>query len=266
MTDLASTADSTDVIPIREHQRFDETSLAQWMSANVDGHEGPIRVQQFRGGQSNPTYLVSTPSKSYVLRRQPTGPLLKGAHAVDREAFVQTMLGETQVPVARIYGTCRDPDVIGTMFYLMELVEGRIFWDATFPDVSTADRPAYFQAMNATIADLHGVDPDSIGLGDFGRPTGYVERQIKRLSAQYILRGLITSETGYNTIARVNQVTIRMNFTLTDASGRVLSQTRAENASYSGADTSGMALTLIGEKADEVVAQLYSDYCRAAGS
>lgn len=186
MTDLASTADSTDVIPIRENQRFDEASLAQWMSANVDGHEGPIRVQQFRGGQSNPTYLVSTPTKSYVLRRQPTGPLLKGAHAVDREAYVQTMLGETQVPVARIYGTCRDPDVIGTMFYLMELVEGRIFWDATFPDVSTADRPAYFQAMNATIADLHGVDPDSIGLGDFGRPTGYVERQIKRLSAQYV--------------------------------------------------------------------------------
>lgn len=186
MTDLASTAESADIVPVREHQKFDEASLAQWMSANVEGYDGPIRVRQFRGGQSNPTYLVSTPSKSYVLRRQPSGALLKGAHAVDREAFVQTMLAPTPVPVARIYGTCVDTDVIGTMFYLMELVDGRIFWDATFPDVSTVDRPEYFRAMNGTIADLHALDPAAIGLAEFGRPTGYVERQIKRLSQQYV--------------------------------------------------------------------------------
>ena len=186
MTELANLADSTGAMPVREGHRFDEASLARWMSANVDGYEGPISVRQFRGGQSNPTYLVATPSRSYVLRRQPSGLLLKGAHAVDREAAVQAALAKTGVPVAQIYGTCLDPEVIGTMFYLMELVDGRIFWDATFPDVGTGDRPDYFRAMNSAISNLHALDPHQIGLGGFGRPTGYVERQIKRLSEQYM--------------------------------------------------------------------------------
>ena len=186
MNGLANSGVDTDVSPVREAHRFDEAHLARWMSDNVAGHEGPITVRQFHGGQSNPTYLVTTPTRSFVLRRQPTGALLKGAHAVDREAFVQDRLAKTPVPVAQIYGTCVDRDVIGTMFYLMELVDGRIFWDATFPSVERDERPAYFQAMNATIADLHALDPVAVGLTGFGRPTGYVERQIKRLSEQYV--------------------------------------------------------------------------------
>jgi aminoglycoside phosphotransferase (APT) family kinase protein len=171
---------------VREGHQFDETSLARWMSANVDGYEGPMRVLQFSNGQSNPTYLIATPSRSYVLRRQPSGPLLKGAHAVDREARVQTALLQTNVPVPRVYGVCYDPQIIGTMFYVMERVEGRIFWDASFSEVSKVDRPEYFQAMNATIANLHCLEPARIGLADFGRSTGYVDRQIKRLSEQYL--------------------------------------------------------------------------------
>ena len=186
MAEIADIAETTGAMPVREGHQFDEVSLSRWMSANVEGYEGPISVRQFRGGQSNPTYLVATPSRSYVLRRQPSGVLLKGAHAVDREAMVQSALCGTRVPVARIYGTCVDTDIIGTMFYLMELVEGRIFWDATFPDVETGERPEYFRAMNAAIANLHTLDPARIGLGGFGRPTGYVERQIKRLSEQYL--------------------------------------------------------------------------------
>lgn len=186
VAELANTAVHAGIIPVREAQQFDESGLARWMSENVDGHDGPISVRQFRGGQSNPTYLVTTPEQSYVLRRQPSGVLLKGAHAVDREALVQGKLADTRVPVARIFGVCLDTDVIGTMFYLMELVDGRIFWDATFPDVGVSDRSDYFMAMNTTIADLHAIEPASIGLDGFGRPTGYVERQIKRLSEQYI--------------------------------------------------------------------------------
>lgn len=186
MVEHANAAVSAGVIPVREAHQFDEASLARWMSENVQGYCGPISVRQFRGGQSNPTYLVTTPNCLYVLRRQPDGLLLRGAHAVDREALVQSMLAKTRVPVARIYGTCLDPQVIGTMFYLMELVDGRIFWDTTFPDVGVSDRPDYFRAMNDTIADLHVLDPALIGLDGFGRSTGYVERQIKRLSEQYI--------------------------------------------------------------------------------
>lgn len=177
---------SADVMPVRSTHQFDEASLARWMSGNVDGFEGPITVRQFRGGQSNPTYLIATPARTYVLRRQPSGMLLKGAHAVDREALVQSALADTSVPVARIYAACLDPEIIGTMFYVMELVEGRIFWDATFPEVGQSDRLDYYRAMNTAIADLHGLDPTSIGLGGFGRPTGYVDRQIKRLSEQYL--------------------------------------------------------------------------------
>lgn len=184
--DRANISAPASVTLVRDGYQLDEASLARWMAANVDGFAGPINVRQFRGGQSNPTYLVTTPTRSYVLRRQPNGALLKGAHAVDREALVQTALAETSVPVARIHGVCLDPEVIGTIFYLMELVEGRIFWDASFPDVSSDVRPAYFRAMNATIADLHLLDPASVGLAGFGRPARYVERQIKRMSEQYL--------------------------------------------------------------------------------
>lgn len=186
MADLASGDLDDGVTSVREAHRFDEGRLERWMEDNVDGHIGPIIVRQYRGGQSNPTYLVTTPVRSFVLRRQPPGPLVQGAHAVDREAMVQSALVDTRVPVARIHAICLDAEVIGTIFYLMEVVNGRIFWDASFPEVGVSTRPEYFRAMNSTIADLHALDPASIGLEGFGRPTGYVERQIRRLSAQYV--------------------------------------------------------------------------------
>ena len=171
---------------VREAHRFDEAALASWMEANVDGFHGPVNVEQFKGGQSNPTFRLITPDRAYVMRRKPPGPLLKGAHAIDREAQVLTALGGAGFPVAKVYGLCTDESVLGTWFYIMEMVEGRIFWDATLPEVAREDRPSYFDAMNATIALLHGVDYQLIGLGEFGRPGNYFHRQIARWTKQYL--------------------------------------------------------------------------------
>jgi len=172
--------------PVREGYAFDEAALGAWLAANVPDFAGPLRVEQFRGGQSNPTYKLVTPHRSYVLRRKPPGQLLKGAHAVEREARVLSALGDAGFPVARVHGLCTDDAVIGTWFYVMDMVEGRIFWDAAIPEVSHDERPAYFDAMNATIAQLHGYDPETIGLGDYGRPGNYFARQIGRWSQQYV--------------------------------------------------------------------------------
>ena len=172
--------------PVRIEHRFNEQALADWMIGNVEGFDGPLTVEQFKGGQSNPTYKIITNTKSYVLRRKPPGDLLKGAHAVDREARILSALGATGFPVAKVYGLCEDDSIIGTSFFIMEMVEGRIFWDATFPDVETGDRAAYFDAMNTTIASLHKIDPASVGLSDFGRSGNYFERQIARWSKQYL--------------------------------------------------------------------------------
>lgn len=184
MSDVANAHVGT--TPVREAHRFDEAALLRWMAANIDGFSGPLCVEQFKGGQSNPTYRLVTPSRAYVLRRKPPGRLLKGAHAIEREARVLRALGRIEFPVARVLGLCTDDAVIGTWFYVMELVEGRIFWDATLPDIPDRDRPAYFDAMNATIALLHGVDFEAVGLGDYGRPGNYIERQIARWSRQYV--------------------------------------------------------------------------------
>ena len=170
---------------IREAHRFDVDALETWMKAEVEGFAGPLQVEQFKGGQSNPTYKLVTPGRSYVLRRKPPGKLLPGAHAVDREYRVITALGAQGFPVARTYGLCLDETVIGTPFYVMEMVEGRIFWNISFPEVPTAERPAYFDAMNATLAQLHRIDPDAAGLGDYGKPGNYFARQIARWSKQY---------------------------------------------------------------------------------
>ena len=170
---------------VREAHRFDAASLAAWMAENVDGYAGPLTIEQFKGGQSNPTYKLVTPTRSYVLRRKPPGALLPGAHAVDREYRVITALAASGFPVARSYGLCLDEGVIGTPFYLMEMVEGRIFWDTTFPEVPRQERAAYFDAMNATLARLHMIDPAAAGLGDFGKPGNYFARQIARWSKQY---------------------------------------------------------------------------------
>jgi aminoglycoside phosphotransferase (APT) family kinase protein len=171
---------------VREGHRFDEARLAAWMEAHVDGYAGPLTVQQFKGGQSNPTYKLITPDKNYVLRRKPPGQLLASAHAVDREYKVITALGQTDVPVARTYGLCTDDSVIGTWFYVMDCVDGRVIWGPTFPDVDRATRPRYFEAMVDALAKLHMADFNAIGLGDFGKTDGYMGRQIHRWSKQYL--------------------------------------------------------------------------------
>ncbi len=171
---------------VREQHRFDEAALANWMAAHVDGYAGPLEVAQFKGGQSNPTYRLSTPTRNYVLRRKPPGQTVQGAHAVDREARILQALAPAGFPVAHVYGLCTDDSVIGSWFYIMELVEGRIFWDASFSEVPHDQRPAYFDAMNATIAQLHSLDYAALGLEGFGKPGHYFERQISRWSRQYM--------------------------------------------------------------------------------
>ncbi len=171
---------------VRDAHRFDESRLADWMTQHVPGFSGPLRVEQFAGGQSNPTFKLVTPARRYVLRRKPPGALLKGAHAVDREARVIEAVGKTGFPVPQVHGLCTDESVIGTWFYVMDCVEGRIFWESTFPGVPDRDRPRYFDAMNETLARLHGIEPNSVGLGDFGKPGNYFARQIGRWSRQYL--------------------------------------------------------------------------------
>ena len=171
---------------VRAGMEIDSGRLEAWMRANVADYAGPLTIEQFKGGQSNPTYKLTTPGRRYVLRRKPPGKLLPGAHAVDREYRVITALGGQGFPVPRSYGLCADEAVIGTAFYVMEMVEGRIFWNVAFPEVSREDRPAYFDAMNATIAQLHLVDPEAAGLGDYGKPGNYFARQIARWSKQYV--------------------------------------------------------------------------------
>lgn len=171
---------------VREGFEIDHAALVRWMTDNVEGDFRSLDVEQFKGGQSNPTYKLTTPNKSYVLRRKPPGKLLKGAHAIEREARVLSALGTTGFPVAEVYGLCTDEAVIGSWFYVMEMVEGRIYWDATFPDVAREQRAAYFDAMNAVIAELHCLDYQSIGLGDYGKPGNYFQRQIDRWSKQYL--------------------------------------------------------------------------------
>jgi aminoglycoside phosphotransferase (APT) family kinase protein len=151
----------------------------------LPGFVGPLAVRQFRGGQSNPTYFLSTPGGDYVLRRKPPGKLLPSAHAVDREYRVITALNQTDVPVPRTYLLCEDPEVIGTIFYVMECVSGRVLTDPRLPGVPPAERGALYDAMNDTLARLHRVDYKAVGLEGFGRPGNYVARQIHRWSQQY---------------------------------------------------------------------------------
>lgn len=164
----------------------DEAALVDWLSNNVTGYRGPLSIDQFNGGQSNPTYRLTTPQARYVLRRKPPGEILKGAHDVMREAYVISALADTGVPVPRILGICSDPAVLGSDFFVMEMVDGRIFWDAGFAEIQPEQRSAYFDAMNTVIAAMHNLDPASIGLSDYGRAGNYFERQIGRWSRQYL--------------------------------------------------------------------------------
>jgi aminoglycoside phosphotransferase (APT) family kinase protein len=171
---------------VRDAHRFDESRLAAWLEMNVPGYVGPLTAEQFKGGQSNPTYQLRTPARSYVLRRKPPGTLLKGAHAVEREAEVLTALGKVAFPVPRVHGLCTDESVIGTWFFVMDFVDGRIFWDAKLPEVGREDRRRYFEAMTATLAQLHTVDYAAIGLAGYGYAGNYFGRQIGRWSKQYL--------------------------------------------------------------------------------
>ncbi|WP_068300767.1 phosphotransferase [Pararhodobacter sp. CCB-MM2] len=172
--------------PVREGFHFDEAALARWMAEHVEGFAGPLTVMQFKGGQSNPTYKLLTPTRAYVLRRKPPGPLAAGAHAVDREFRVLKALGQAGFPVARVHGLCTDDSVIGSWFFVMDMVEGRIFWDASFSDLPKEQRGDYFAAMNRTLAQLHAIDPDSVGLGDYGKAGNYFQRQIGRWTKSYL--------------------------------------------------------------------------------
>ncbi len=172
-------------MPVQERHRFDVGQLEAWLKTNVEGYRGPLEVQQFKGGQSNPTFKLVTPERKYVLRRKPPGKLLPSAHAVDREYRVIKALGQTDVPVAKAYALCEDDSIIGTAFYVMDCVEGRIFWDQRLPELNRDERGQIFDAMNRTIAALHSVDYNAVGLGDFGKAGDYFARQIARWSKQY---------------------------------------------------------------------------------
>ncbi len=170
---------------VAESHRFNEDKLAAWMAENVEGYEGPLTVRQFKGGQSNPTYKLITPSKAYVMRRKPPGKLLPSAHAVDREFRVISALYPLGYPVARPYALCEDEGVVGTMFYVMDNVDGRILWDGTLPGMEPAERRAIYEAKVKTFADLHDVDWRAAGLEGFGKEGDYVARQVHRWSKQY---------------------------------------------------------------------------------
>jgi aminoglycoside phosphotransferase (APT) family kinase protein len=170
---------------VRVAHRFDVSRLADYMVSHVEGFRGPINVTQFKGGQSNPTYLVDAESGKYVLRRKPPGNLLKSAHAVDREFRIISALYGADFPVPRPYALCEDDEVIGTMFFIMEYVEGRIFWDLDLPDASPSEREALYDHVNETIARLHAFDVGTLGLDEFGKPGNYFARQISRWSGQY---------------------------------------------------------------------------------
>jgi aminoglycoside phosphotransferase (APT) family kinase protein len=175
----------TDSTRSRRDDDLSDSRLDAWMQAYVAGYAGPLTIERFSGGQSNPTYKLTTPTRCYVMRRKPAGRLLRGAHAVEREAKVMHALSTVGFPVPKVHGLCTDESIIGTWFYIMDLVEGRIIWDATFVQVPRADRPRYFDAMNATLAQLHTTDYAAIGLNDFGRGGNYFERQIERWTKQY---------------------------------------------------------------------------------
>lgn len=167
--------------------RLDEARLTEWMEANVAGFTGPLHLSKFKGGQSNPTYKIDAPSGSYVLRRKPFGPLLPSAHAVDREFKVQAGLSKAGFPVAPQYGLCTDDSVIGSWFYVMGMVDGRTIWNGAMPDATPGYRRATYLAMIDTLAQLHQVDVDSVGLSDFGKPGNYFGRQVDRWTKQYRL-------------------------------------------------------------------------------
>ena len=178
-------AEFTGTKPVEERHRIDEKNLDAWLAANIEGYRGPLAVSQFKGGQSNPTYRLDTPGRAYVLRRKPFGKLLPSAHAVDREFRVISALHRAGFPAAKPYALCTDESVIGAMFYVMALVEGRVMWSGALPNASREERGAIYRAQIETLARLHQYRPEEIGLDGYGRPGNYFARQVERWSKQY---------------------------------------------------------------------------------
>jgi aminoglycoside phosphotransferase (APT) family kinase protein len=170
---------------VQERQRFDVRALEAWMRGNVDGFSGALAVEQFKGGQSNPTFRLTAGGRRYVMRRKPAGKLLPSAHAVDREYRVMTALAGSPVPVPRTFGLCTDDAVIGSAFFVMDFVDGRVLWDGALPGMSNGERAAIYWEMNRVIAELHKVDYAARGLQDYGKPGNYFARQVARWSKQY---------------------------------------------------------------------------------
>ena len=171
--------------PVAPQHAFDEAALLRWLQPRISGFGDTLVVEQFKGGQSNPTYRLSVGGKRYVLRRKPPGNLLPSAHAVDREFRVISALAATDVPVARTHVLCDDLSVIGSMFYVMDCVEGRVLWDPQLPGLTPEQRRAHYSELGRVMAALHQVDPAAVGLADYGRPGNYLERQVARWSKQY---------------------------------------------------------------------------------
>jgi len=166
-------------------QTFDLAKLVPYLESHVSGFTGPVTAKKFADGQSNPTYLLNAASGDYVLRAKPLGQLLKSAHAVDREYRVQQALATTDVPVARVFHLCEDDTVIGSMFYLMDFVPGRIFWDASLPELTVSERGSLFDELVRVMAQMHNIKVDDVSLQDYGRPSGYFERQLALWIKQY---------------------------------------------------------------------------------
>lgn len=160
-------------------------ALEAWLADHIEGYRGPSRVEKFAGGQSNPTFKLIAPSGAYVLRRKPLGLTLPSAHAVDREFRVLKALGPTPAPVPRVHALCLDPAIAGGMFYVMDFLQGRVVFDARLPGFSREDRARVFNSLNAAIAVIHSLDPQALGLADFGRSGDYIQRQIARWTKQY---------------------------------------------------------------------------------
>src|SRR5438132_6899295 len=179
------TEPSAGTLPVPDRSPFDTEALQRFLRQQIDGLDAPLQVEQFKGGQSNPTFLLTAGGRRYVLRKKPGGPLLPSAHAIEREYRVIRALQHTEVPVAPSVCLCEDATVIGTPFYVMGYVGGRIFWDPTLPDLQPAERAALYDDINRVIAALHRVDPSAVGLSDYGRPGDYLARQIARWSKQY---------------------------------------------------------------------------------
>jgi aminoglycoside phosphotransferase (APT) family kinase protein len=177
----------TGTMPVQERHRFDAAALERWLRERVDGFSGSLSVEQYKGGQSNPTFRLAAGSERYVLRAKPApaAKLLPSAHAVDREYRVMSALAGAGIPVPRTLALCEDESVIGRAFFVMECVEGRVLWDQSLPGMAPAERGAIYDEMNRVIAALHRVDYAAIGLADYGKPGNYFARQIGRWTRQY---------------------------------------------------------------------------------